>query len=129
PEAAAVAATLAGRAGRVGTSADIAPADLVINATPLGMHGSTDLPLDVDRLHTGQIVVDLVYDPLETPLLAAARARGAEGHNGLSMLVFQAGVAFELWTGVDAPIAVMLGAASEAVSQRRAVDEIRRRNH
>ncbi|HNH96256.1 MAG TPA: hypothetical protein PLY51_11865, partial [Microthrixaceae bacterium] len=55
-------------------------------------------------------VVDLVYHPTETPLLAAARREGSKTANGLSMLVHQAAVAFEHWTGTAAPLDVMVAA-------------------
>ncbi len=84
--------------------------DLVVNATPLGMQGE-DGPIDANRLNPGQFVVDTVYHPMETPFLAAARARGVRCTNGLGMLVHQAALAFELWTGVDAPIDAMRAAA------------------
>jgi shikimate dehydrogenase len=86
---------------------------LVVNATPLGMHGEPG-PVPANRLNPGQLVVDTVYHPMETPFLAAARARGSRTVNGLGMLVHQAALAFELWTGVAAPLAVMR-AAAEAV--------------
>ena len=115
--AAAVAADLAGPCGRVGTIDDLSRCDVVINATPLGMAGpsAASVPMAGDLLQPGQILVDLVYNPLETPWLAAARARGIEAHNGLSMLVFQAAQAFGQWTGVAAPVEAMLTAARAAV--------------
>jgi shikimate dehydrogenase len=84
---------------------------LVVNATPLGMHGEAG-PVPVARLNPDQLVVDTVYHPMETPFLAAARARGIHAANGLGMLVHQAALAFESWTGVDAPLAVMREAAA-----------------
>jgi shikimate dehydrogenase len=86
---------------------------LVVNATPLGMHGEPG-PVAVDRLNPGQLVVDTVYHPMETPFLAAARARGIHAVNGLGMLVHQASLAFESWTGFDAPITAMRVAAAES---------------
>jgi shikimate dehydrogenase len=83
---------------------------LVVNATPLGMRGEAG-PVPVERLNPGQLVVDTVYHPMETPFLAAARARGIHTANGLGMLVHQAALAFEHWTGVDAPLSVMRVAA------------------
>jgi shikimate dehydrogenase len=83
---------------------------LVVNATPLGMQGEPPA-IDPNRLNPGQFVVDTVYHPMETPLLAAARARGIACANGLGMLVHQAALAFELWTGVDAPLDAMRAAA------------------
>ena len=69
-------------------------------------------------LRDGQVVVDLIYDPLETPLIAEARRRGASAYNGVSMLVFQAARAFELWTGCDAPVEAMLRAVREVLRSR-----------
>jgi shikimate dehydrogenase len=89
--------------------------DVVVNATPLGMGGELP-PLDPLRLGPRHTVVDLIYHPAETPLLAAARARGARTQNGLPMLVHQAARSFTLWTGVEAPVAVMRTAAESALS-------------
>jgi shikimate dehydrogenase len=123
------AAVLAGTAGRVGTAADVAAADLVVNATPLGMAaagggGPTPgaLPVDPDQLRPGQVVVDLVYHPLATPLLAAARDRGAVGVTGLGMLVHQAAHAFRRWTGEEPPIDAMAAAAHRELADRAPVD-------
>ncbi len=85
--------------------------DLVVNATPLGMDGEQP-PIDANRLNPRQFVVDTVYHPMETPLLAAARARGVPCANGLGMLVHQAALAFEMWTGVEAPLDAMHAAAA-----------------
>ncbi|MFI5054369.1 MAG: shikimate dehydrogenase [Acidimicrobiia bacterium] len=85
---------------------------LVVNATPLGMHGEPG-PIAVDRLNPGQLVVDTVYHPMETPFLAAVRARGIATVNGLGMLVHQAALAFELWTGIAPPLDIMRAAAAQ----------------
>jgi shikimate dehydrogenase len=113
------AAALAGAAGVVAApdtgASRIAAADLVVNATPMGM-GSADpenVPFDPVALGDGQIVADLVYQPPTTALVAAARRQGATALNGRGMLVHQAALAFELWTGVEAPVEVM-GKAVEA---------------
>jgi shikimate dehydrogenase len=58
-------------------------------------------------------VVDTIYHPMETPLLADARSRGVPCANGLGMLVHQAALAFEQWTGTDAPLDVMRAAAAK----------------
>jgi shikimate dehydrogenase len=97
--------------------ADIAAADLVVNATPLGM-GTEAMPVDADLLHAGQIVTDLVYHPLDTALLRAARAAGARAVDGLGMLVHQAAHSFRLWTGVEAPVTVMREAALAELATR-----------
>jgi shikimate dehydrogenase len=106
-ERAAAAVALAGSIGRVGEVADAAIADLVVNATSVGMGDDPSMPCDPSLLGPDQVAIDLVYEPLETPWLAELRATGVAAHNGLSMLVGQAAAAFTLWTGVDAPIAAM----------------------
>ncbi len=88
-------------------------ADLVVNATPAGMPGHHELGIDPSLLgDRHQVVVDLVYEPLETPLLAAARSRGHVAVGGLGMLVHQAVVQIELLTG-STPSADALRAAAE----------------
>lgn len=108
---AANAAGEAGRPGRAGSMDDIAAADVVVNATSVGMGADASIPCDPTLLRPGQVAVDLVYAPLETAWLAALRRQGVEAHNGLSMLAYQAAAAFELWTGVEAPVEVMRQAA------------------
>ncbi|HEX8582582.1 MAG TPA: shikimate dehydrogenase [Acidimicrobiales bacterium] len=107
------AAALAGPLGRVAPGADgaAAAADLVVNATPVGMGGDPAVPVDPSALRPAQVVVDLVYDPLVTPLLAAAERAGATPVGGLGTLVHQAAHAFRRWTGVEPPLAVMAAAA------------------
>jgi len=94
---------------RVGPA--VAEADVVVNATPIGMRGEAP-PFDPDLLIGRRLVLDTVYAPVETPLLAAARARSVPAANGLGMLVHQAALAFEAFTGVAAPLAVMRAAAA-----------------
>ena len=119
------AAALAGAAGRVDAPAAVADADLVVNATPVGMGGAgpdgtgvmaAGVPVDPGLLKAGQVVVDLVYHPPVTPLLREARSRGATTAGGLGMLVHQAALAFRLWTGEDPPLEVMSAAAAAAVA-------------
>ncbi len=74
--------------------------DTLINATSLGMSGQPPLPLRLDALPQNAIVNDLVYTPLETSLLAMARARGNMAIDGLGMLLHQAAPGFERWFGV-----------------------------
>jgi shikimate dehydrogenase len=102
--------------GQATTLGDVDPGvyALVVNATPLGMQGEPG-PVPVERLNPGQLVVDTVYHPMETPFLAAARARGIHAVNGLGMLVHQAALAFESWTGLEAPVAAMRAAAIETL--------------
>ena len=107
---AADAAGLARAVGRVATPDDVARAELVVNATSVGMDG-TSMAVDAAALGPGQLVADIVMQPLDTPLLVAAADRGAATLAGLGMLVHQAAAAFELWTGQPAPIEVMVRAA------------------
>lgn len=93
-----------------------APADWVsgstvlINATPLGQKGE-EPPIDTGLIDAQAVVVDLVYRPPVTPLLKAARAGGAMAHSGLGMLLHQAALSFEIWTGIEAPMDAMSAAA------------------
>jgi shikimate dehydrogenase len=116
PEAAAVAAELAGSVGSTiapdALARALGDAELLVNATPLGMAEGDPLPVPAVALHPGLRVAELIYHPRRTPLLEAAEKAGAPGTNGLGMLVHQAAAAFELWTGVEAPLDVM-GAAAE----------------
>jgi shikimate dehydrogenase len=82
----------------------LAAAELLVNATSLGWHGE-ETPLPAELIPPGALVFDMVYR--ETRLLRDAVARGARAHDGLDMLVRQAGLAFELWTSLDAPLDVM----------------------
>ncbi|MBZ9846277.1 shikimate dehydrogenase [Mesorhizobium sp. CA5] len=77
----------------------LADAGLLINTTSLGMHGDATLSADPAGLPGHAIVTDIVYVPLETPLLAAARARGLKTVDGLGMLLHQAVPGFERWFG------------------------------
>jgi shikimate dehydrogenase len=93
-------------------------ADVVVNATPQGTVHHVDrerLPVDPIGLHSGQLVVDLVYNPPETPFLRMAAKRGARVLNGLPMLVYQGAAAFELWTEQSAPVELMRRVAREAL--------------
>jgi shikimate dehydrogenase len=92
-------------------TAGTAPAEIVVNATPIGMGDDPNLPVEPAP---DQWVVDLVYHPLETPLLRRARAVGASPVGGIGMLVHQAALAFEQWTGVPAPLDAMRAAAVSA---------------
>ncbi len=116
------AAALAGPAGEAAGPAAVADAELVVNATPLGMASTgrqpagsqpaDQLPVAADRLGSGQVVADLVYQPAITPLLAAAAQAGAITVGGLGMLVHQAALALTSWTGQPAPLDAMWAAAT-----------------
>jgi shikimate dehydrogenase len=111
------AAALAGPAGRVAGVEAIAGADLVVNATSVGMADGR-LPFEPSLLTPGQVVADVVYHPSPTPLVAAARERGNVAIDGLGMLVHQAGHAFRLWTALEPPIAAMTEAARAELAAR-----------
>ncbi len=86
-------------------------ADLVVNATPVGLTKNDDpLLIDVNQLPVGSLVMDMVFNAGLTPLLQAAQAHGCFVMHGLSMLLYQGTLAFELWTGRDAPVEVMRNA-------------------
>ncbi|GAB7094911.1 shikimate dehydrogenase [Halolamina litorea] len=82
-------------------------ADLLVNATSVGMEDPDTSPVPAELLHDGLAVLDAVYTPLRTKLLREAAAAGAETVDGAWMLLFQGVAAFERWTGVEAPVAVM----------------------
>ncbi|MFH1563559.1 MAG: shikimate dehydrogenase [Nitrospirota bacterium] len=81
--------------------------DILINATPCGMHKDDPLLIHPDWLSSDKVVYDIIYNPTQTPLLKAAKEKGCLTQNGLSMLVHQGALSFELWTGQKAPIEVM----------------------
>ncbi|MFN0084121.1 MAG: shikimate dehydrogenase [Blastocatellia bacterium] len=84
-------------------------ADILINCTPIGMHGHSEgrSPLRAESLRGVRLVYDLIYTPEETALLRAARAAGCATLGGMEMLLAQAGEQFRLWTGLPAPLDVM----------------------
>jgi shikimate dehydrogenase len=116
-ERAQAAVDLAAGVGVVGPLEAVGECDILINATSVGM-GSTDVPCDVSLLHDRQVVADIVYHPLCTALLAAARSVGARTVEGLGMLVHQAVLQQQLWVGVAADAAVMWAAAERELASR-----------
>lgn len=83
-----------------GRAAALAEVGLLVNSTSLGMTGKPPLDLPLERLPAGALVTDLVYSPLETGLLCAARQHGCATVDGLGMLLHQARPGFEAWFGV-----------------------------
>lgn len=81
--------------------APIQEASLLVNCTSLGMEGQPALAVDISGLRSDAVVCDIVYRPLATPLLTAARARGLATVPGLPMLLHQGRLGFRLWFGVD----------------------------
>ena len=95
-------------------------ADLVVNATPVGMGPGDGTPFGIGRewLRPGQFVSDLIYAPAVTPLLEEAREAGAARANGLGMLIHQAGHQIRMWTGQRPPLEAMSAAAVRALTLR-----------
>jgi shikimate dehydrogenase len=96
----------------------MAEADIIVNCTPIGMHPRADASLIPTRLfRAGQTVFDIVYNPLETRLLADARSRGLTVISGVEMFINQAVLQFERFTGVDAPVEVMRRVVMEKLQE------------
>jgi 3-dehydroquinate dehydratase/shikimate dehydrogenase len=95
--------------------------DVLVNATPLGSGAFPgETPVPAEALRPGAVVFDMVYEPRETPLVAAARAKGCRTIDGVEMLVAQAVGQFEAWTGAPAPVEAMTEAALAAIAEARA---------
>jgi shikimate dehydrogenase len=93
-------------------------ADVLINATSVGMHPKVDQTLvSASMMHRGLVINDIVYKPLQTRLLREARRAGGRIIDGLGMLVYQGALAFEIWTGKRAPIKVMEAAAKRELGE------------
>jgi shikimate dehydrogenase len=90
-------------------------ADILVNATSIGLfpHGGDMPPVAMASIRPGLIVCDVIPNPPQTAFLRAAAARGARTLDGLGMLVHQGAVAFQMWTGVEAPLDVMRSALEE----------------
>ena len=95
--------------------------DVIINATPVGMNGNKQSPLEEKELNT-KYVFDLVYTPAETKLTKMAVAKGLQVIPGLEMFVQQGARQFEIWTGKPAPVAEMAYVVTKAL-ERRALEE------
>jgi shikimate dehydrogenase len=93
--------------------------EILINTTPVGMHPETDAtPIPKEDLSKDMVVMDIVYNPLETRLLKEAAASGCRIIKGVDMFVFQGAQQFELWTGKKAPVEVMRQAVLEALKAK-----------
>ena len=114
------ASSLAGQVGRSGSLSEAKRVDVIINATPIGMRGAGNedqLPLPVEAMHKGQIIVDLIYHPLQTEFLKNASRIGARTMNGIGMLIHQAALQYTLWTNKEAPLDVMQDAVIQQISK------------
>jgi len=94
----------------------VAESDVIINATPLTTFNGT-LRVPVSLLNKNQLVCDLNYSLYQPPLLQEAEARGAQVMDGKGMLLHQAAAAFEIWTGLEAPVEVMRVALLRALEE------------
>jgi len=93
--------------------------DILINTTPVGMTPNEEsCPVPEKVLKRGMVVMDIIYNPLETRLLATARGRACKVVNGLAMFVYQGAEQFRLWTGREAPIKIMFEALRAALNSR-----------
>lgn len=114
------AAEMAAATGCTSTGLDALPGlqwDVLVNATPLGSGAFPgQSPVPPGALRPGAVVFDMVYEPRETPLLAAAKAAGCVTVDGVEMLVAQAVGQFEAWTGASAPVEAMTEAALAAIA-------------
>ncbi len=122
-----VAAVAAGMVSRIeviplspeALASEAADADLIVNSTTLGMTGvGGPSPLAARAIPAAALVYDIVYNPPDTPLLLEAKAAGAQTLGGLAMLVYVGAEAFEQWTGLKAPVDVMMAAAEKALAER-----------
>jgi shikimate dehydrogenase len=95
-------------------AAFIRGAELVVNATPLGMRPDDPMPMPDGSFRAGQVVYDIIYNPAVTSTMDAARRAGAKAVNGLGMLLYQGVLAFWHWTGTMPPAEVMRGALEDA---------------
>ncbi len=91
--------------------------NLVINTTSLGMKGAGDIDIDLTDFENDTVVSDIVYNPLETPLLKRAGQAGLKTHDGAGMLVYQGAESFRIWTGVQPPVDVMRQAVLRALQE------------
>ena len=122
-----VAAVAAGMVSRIeviplspeALASEAADADLIVNSTTLGMTGvGGPAALAARAIPPAALVYDIVYNPPDTPLLLEAKAAGAQTLGGLAMLVYVGVEAFEQWTGLKAPVDVMMAAAEKAMAER-----------
>ena len=92
-------------------------AELLVNATPVGMKESDPIPVDPELLHYGLYIYDLVYNRAYTELVRKANSLKLHAVTGIGMLLYQGAIAFEIWTGAKAPVAVMRKALRDALKK------------
>ena len=96
---------------------ELSDADILINATSVGMKNADETPVPSSLLKPHLVVFDLVYDPIETRLLREARIVGAKTVDGLAMLIHQGAASFEIWSGMEAPVDLMFRVAMERLRE------------
>ncbi len=100
------------------TKKELKDADILVNATPVGMHPKDDQSLIAPKwLRSSLSVMDVVYDPVETKLAQDAKSVGAKVVSGVEMLLYQGAASFEIWTGHPAPVKVMRQAILNKLSE------------
>lgn len=97
----------------------IREADIIVNATSVGLNPADPLLINPDVLGKKHLVCDVIYNPSKTKLLAAAQKRKAKTLNGLGMLIHQGAISFELWTGRKAPVKIMKAALEKVIKKRK----------
>jgi shikimate dehydrogenase len=106
--------------GESSLAAMLPETDIVVNATSIGMHPQDPLLLPSPALSPRHLVCDIVYRPLQTPLLRAAQRQGARTVDGLGMLLHQGAKAFEIWTAHTFPLTMIRARLLEAVTEQSA---------
>lgn len=96
---------------------DISEKDILVNATPLGLKEADGCIIQESMLHEGLFIYDLIYNPSETKLIKLAKKAGLKYANGLKMLLYQGAQSFKIWTGQDAPWAVMWQALQKELAK------------
>lgn len=94
-------------------------ADIVVNATPMGMKGYPGMPISEDVLREGIVVFDVVYNPIETQFIRKAKEKGCITITGLEMFVYQAEKAFEIWTGIKPDVELIRKLSLEALGVQK----------
>lgn len=101
---------------------------ILINTTPVGMWPHVDaMPLPVERLHPGMMVMDIIYNPMRSRLLNEAAAIGCRVLNGIPMFVYQGALQFKLWTAQEPPLAAMMQVVHDALGQQSELAEAQTR--
>ncbi|MFH0792714.1 MAG: shikimate dehydrogenase [bacterium] len=103
--------------GEASLAEEIAQADLVVNATSLGLKVSDPVPISLRGLRPKTLVFDTIYNPSQTRLLKAARAKGCKTCNGLGMLARQGAASFKIWTGRDPDLSLMMKTLRRCLSR------------